>query len=249
VLGVFQKLAASRAQDHQGFFILNAFVECLPLEAWVDFLPSVWSVLFARLQSSKTVKFTKCLVVFISLLCCKHGPLTVVDSMAKVQPGIFEMLMKGVVCDAIPTVSGESEEKVLAVACARFVSEAPSIVGDHQTWAKLVTAATTTLEKSDDLKNAEAAARGETNDLDDALEAAEKNAGYAASYSKLSNASKKVTDPCADVADAKIHLAIAISKIAQAQPGVFGNVIAQNCPPEVQHALQQYCAAAGVGIV
>ena len=112
VLGVFQKLAASRAQDHQGFFILNAFVECLPLEAWVDFLPSVWSVLFARLQSSKTVKFTKCLVVFISLLCCKHGPLTVVDSMAKVQPGIFEMLMKGVVCDAIPTVSGESEEKV-----------------------------------------------------------------------------------------------------------------------------------------
>jgi|TARA_B110000977_G_scaffold188131_1_gene256005 hypothetical protein len=37
-------------------------------------------------------------------------------------------------------------------------------------------------------KNAEAAARGETNDLDDALEAAEKNAGYAASYSKLSSA-------------------------------------------------------------
>ena len=40
ILGVFQKLASSRAQDHQGFFILNAFVECLDLRAWADNLPA-----------------------------------------------------------------------------------------------------------------------------------------------------------------------------------------------------------------
>tara|TARA_B110000977_G_scaffold100003_1_gene131240 strand:+ start:15818 stop:18799 length:2982 start_codon:yes stop_codon:yes gene_type:complete len=248
ILGVFQKLAASRAQDHQGFFILNAFVECLPLAAWVAFLPSIWSVLFQRLQSSKTVKFTKCLVVFICVLCARHGTSTVSDSMAKVQPGIFEMLMKGVVCDAVPTVSGASEEKVIAVAVARFLSEAPSIISDHVTWAKLLTAATTTLEKSEEVKNAEAAARGESNDLDDALELAEKNAGYSASYSRLSNASRKEVDPCADVPDAKVHLAQKISQVSAQQPGVFGGAIRQNCPPEVQQALQGYCAAAGVGI-
>lgn len=32
VLGVFQKLIASRHTDHQGFFILNTIVESLPVE-------------------------------------------------------------------------------------------------------------------------------------------------------------------------------------------------------------------------
>jgi exportin-2 (importin alpha re-exporter) len=103
---VFQKLVSSRAQDHHGFFILNAFVEALPLPAWADKLPAIWGILFQRLQSSKTTKFSKCFVVFISLLAAKHGVVAVTESMAKVQPGIFEMVLTGVVTEAIANISG-----------------------------------------------------------------------------------------------------------------------------------------------
>jgi exportin-2 (importin alpha re-exporter) len=248
VLGVFQKLVASRAQDHQGFFILNAFVECLPLDAWAGHLPAIWGILFQRLQGSRTVKFTKCLVVFISLLAAKHSPAVVSESMAKVQPGIFEMVMKGVACDAIPTVAGAAEEKVVAVAGARFLSESGSIVADPQAWAKLLAAVVATLEKPDELKEQEALARGERLGLGDEADEMEKSGGYSASYSRLKNAARVETDPCADVPDAKIHLAVKIADAANQTPGGFAGTIARFCPEEVQRALAGYCAAAGVAL-
>ena len=124
VLGVFQKLVSSRAQDHQGFFILNALVECLPLEAYEGHLPAIWGILFQRLQSAKTQKFVKCLVVFTSLLVATRGVDAARRSMAEVQPGIFEMILCGVYVDAVATISGTVEVKVVAVASATIMRDA-----------------------------------------------------------------------------------------------------------------------------
>lgn len=88
LLGVFQKLIASKANDHQGFYLLNSIVEHMP--PWViitnseimffffffSFCPNglissisresinqyrkqIFILLFQRLQSSKTTKFIK----------------------------------------------------------------------------------------------------------------------------------------------------------------------------------------------
>ena len=248
VLGVFQKLAASRAQDHQGFFILNAFAECLPLDAWRAHLPAVWGVLFQRLQSSKTAKFTKCLVVFTCLLAAKHGPRCVEETMSAVQPGIFEMLMKGVVADAVPEVTGAAETKVVAVACARVLESSAGLKQDLGAWCKLLSAVVATLEKPQEVKDAEAAARGEGGDANAEAEAAESERGYAAAYNALRNAARRESDPCADVADPKQHLAQKLASASAQAPGVLGAAIAQHCPPEVQQALAAYCAAAGVAM-
>ena len=43
LLGVFQKLIASKAHDHEGFFILSSVVEFLPQSAFAQYLPKVWS--------------------------------------------------------------------------------------------------------------------------------------------------------------------------------------------------------------
>lgn len=43
VLGVFQKLIASKAHDHEGFFILNSLLEYLPMELYQQYLPNVRS--------------------------------------------------------------------------------------------------------------------------------------------------------------------------------------------------------------
>jgi len=248
VLGVFQKLAASRAQDHQGFFILNALAECLPLAAWRAHLPAVWGVLFQRLQTSKTAKFTKCLVVFTCLLCAKHGPGCVEETTAAVQPGIFEMLVKSVVAPAVPSVAGAVETKVVAVAVANVLSASAGIKGDLPAWCALLSAAVATLEKPQEAKDAEAAARGEGGDANAEAEAAESERGYAAAYNPLRNAARRESDPRADVADPKTHLAQKLAAVSAETPGVFGAAIAQHCPPEVQRALAAYCAAAGVAV-
>lgn len=60
VLGVFQKLLASRAHDHEGFFVLNSLMEFLPLDVFRGYLPTIWTLLFRRRASS---------VYLTSLLC------------------------------------------------------------------------------------------------------------------------------------------------------------------------------------
>jgi CAS/CSE protein, C-terminus len=53
VLGVFQKLLASRAHDHEGFFLLNSLMEFLPLDVFRGYLPTVWTLLFRRSAASQ----------------------------------------------------------------------------------------------------------------------------------------------------------------------------------------------------
>ncbi len=48
VLGVFQKLLASRAHFHEAFYILNALFEFLPLAALQPFVPTIWNLLLTR---------------------------------------------------------------------------------------------------------------------------------------------------------------------------------------------------------
>ena len=240
ILGVFQKLVSSRAQDHHGFFILNAFVEALPLPAWADKLPAIWGILFQRLQSSKTTKFSKCFVVFISLLAAKHGVVAVTESMAKVQPGIFEMVLTGVVTEAIANISGTVEEKVVAVAAAKFLTECPAVLAQDASWAKLLTAVVTMMERPAEHKGEE--------DLDAEAEEAEARAGYSAAYNALRQAARTETDPVPAVTDPKVNLAIALAAVSATQPGRIGSIVAGQCAPEVQQAIAGYCAQGGVAI-
>jgi hypothetical protein len=48
LLGVFQKLISSKAHDHEGFDILNAIVENLPISSYESYLPDVFKLLFSR---------------------------------------------------------------------------------------------------------------------------------------------------------------------------------------------------------
>ena len=58
VLGVFQKLLASRAHFHQAFYILNALFECLPLDALQPYIPTIWSLLFQKCAPSAIILTT-----------------------------------------------------------------------------------------------------------------------------------------------------------------------------------------------
>ena len=59
LLGVFQKLIASRANDHEGFYLLSSIVEYFPWSAMENNYKQIYMLLFQRLQTSKTTKFVK----------------------------------------------------------------------------------------------------------------------------------------------------------------------------------------------
>lgn len=238
VLGVFQKLVSSKAQDHQGFYILNSFVESLALEAWASYLPTIWSILFQRQQASRTAKFSSCLVVFTSALCVKHGPSSVIDSMNKVQPGIFDMILDNVISAEIAGVTGKIERKLTCVAAVKFLTECPSVIDRPGAFAKLITGVIDQCIKPDDAEP--------TGEDDDALlEEMEANAGYAASYSKLTQGAVKEIDPVPDVTDVRRFVAERLAQFSTTRS--IAPLIAQT-PQAVQAALGEYCRLAGARV-
>ena len=48
MLGVFQKLLASRAHFHEALAILGSLIESLPLSSVQPFLPTIWGLLFQK---------------------------------------------------------------------------------------------------------------------------------------------------------------------------------------------------------
>jgi exportin-2 (importin alpha re-exporter) len=47
---VFQKLIASKANDSYGFALISGIVQHLPPVTYQQYLPTVWQLLFTRLQ-------------------------------------------------------------------------------------------------------------------------------------------------------------------------------------------------------
>jgi exportin-2 (importin alpha re-exporter) len=184
VLGVFQKLVASRAHDHEGFRILATLVSQLDYAGCMaQFMPTIWQLLFSRLQSSRTAKFTRSLLLFLSLFVCKRGAQLVADSIDGVQPGLTLMLLQTVWLPTLPTISGGHEEKLVAVATARLLSgtkqlaapEAAELVG------RLLAALVGSLEGG-------AASGGEVGGDDGGADEEFAAGGYSAAYARLHNA-------------------------------------------------------------
>ena len=61
-----------------------------------QYMPTIWGLLFARLQSSRTAKFTRALLAFLALFVCKRGAQLVADSIDAVQPGLTVMILQTV---------------------------------------------------------------------------------------------------------------------------------------------------------
>jgi exportin-2 (importin alpha re-exporter) len=125
LLGVFQKLIASKTYDHEGFYLLQSMVEHLPPETLSNYIKQVFIVLFQRLTSSKTTKYVKSLLVFFFVYVIKNGGSQLISTVDSIQNGIF-----GMVCDSlivkdgtVQKISGATEKKIAAVGLTKLLCE------------------------------------------------------------------------------------------------------------------------------
>ncbi|CAI7733044.1 unnamed protein product [Closterium sp. NIES-53] len=243
VLGVFQKLIASKHSDHQGFFILNTVVEHLDHAALAPFVPTIWNLLFYRLQNSRTPKFVRGLLIFLSLFLVKHGVAPVVASVNAVQPGLFLQITAGVWAPGLPSICDAVETKLCAVAATDVLCECSELQADSAlpTWARLLDAVLTLLVQPREQREA---AQAEEPDVPDAEEI---TSGYAASYAQLHHAGKTEEDPVKDKTnDARQYLTVGLGALTARSPGRFGAVIQQGVSDANREALAQFCAGYGV---
>lgn len=127
VLGVFQKLIASKANDHHGFALMTGMIRALPLSAIQPYLPTVFQLLFQRLSSLKTHKFVREFIFFMSAVVCTHGAGQLFELVDAVQPNIIMMILDQVWLPGLASVNGTRERKVAAVALIKLVCDCPAL--------------------------------------------------------------------------------------------------------------------------
>ncbi|GBG65232.1 hypothetical protein CBR_g50023 [Chara braunii] len=242
VLGVFQKLLSSKQTDHHGLFILNTIVENLSLDVIQQHMAAIWSMLFYRLQNSRTVKLVKSIIIFMSLFVVKNGPISLVNGINAVQPGLFDGLLRSIWIASLPSISGKVETKLASVAMTRLMCEVPALLDDGSLglWASMLDATVTVLQKSDEEKEA-----GTPVDEEDL----EERGGYTVAYAKLYHASKAFEDPVPDVRDGKQFLATSLARLSASRPGRIPGVIQQSVPTPNREGLQELFRAANVTLV
>ncbi|KAJ1940532.1 importin-alpha export receptor, partial [Kickxella alabastrina] len=222
ILGVFQRLIASRTNDHHGFNLLLAITQFAPPAALKQYLKPILTLCLTRLQASRTTKFTRNFVHYAASVMCigaqsGAGVDVFFDAMDSIQPNLMATLLSNVLLEAVPKVIGRVERKTtvvgfgLMVASPRFQS-APTYVPlttavlDQLATMLMDTAIKETKSQADasaapaSSEDAAAAAAASTVAADEDLDSLEVEASeYQASYAKLATLGDIKIDPCPQI--------------------------------------------------
>ncbi|KAL6780583.1 hypothetical protein ACKKBF_B12565 [Auxenochlorella protothecoides x Auxenochlorella symbiontica] len=242
VLGIFQKLVASRALDHEGFLLLDAlYCGGVPLTALAPYTPHVWTLLFQRLQAARTAKFVRGFVVFTAAFAALHGPGELMQALEAVQAGIGLMILDTVIAPNLANVSGQWEEKLVVVGITKLIVEAPQLQAQENRGVagKLLDAL---LRLLDGTSSSAGASGDEAGDEEAGVGAG----GYSAAFAKLHNAQRVEPDPLPGIKDAGVFLAASLAKRGAAAPGTVPALVAAHVSADHQAKLASLASRAGV---
>ncbi|KEG15487.1 putative CAS/CSE/importin domain protein [Trypanosoma grayi] len=137
-LAIFRSLLQYKNYDHEGLNILTAIIIAYPKEIISSFMKSVYEALFQRLQTSRTPKYLRILIIFLSIVVVVHGADDVVAKVNLIQDGLFWMLFQRVWLPNVQKVMGTLERKVCVVALACLLGECSELQRNGETWATCV---------------------------------------------------------------------------------------------------------------
>ncbi|SCU86398.1 LAMI_0D01904g1_1 [Lachancea mirantina] len=221
VLGVFQRLIASKTHDVYGFELLEYVMTFTPVEKLQPHLKQVAVLLLQRLQNSRTEKYVKKFVVFIAILAHNLGSDFVVQFIDGVQDGLFPQIWQAFVMSSLPTIGNLLDRKIALVGILNIISGGSIFTSKYH---DLVVPSLDVLVKctvSESVVNLK-------NDFVD-LENLEEISTFGSSFSKLVSISDRRFDPVPDVDVAqgvKGYVAEALAKFNQSS----GNALAAMAP-------------------
>lgn len=235
VLGVFQKMIASKANDHEGFYLLQSLIVHYPRAYLQPSMAQIFTLLFQRLSSSKTTKYVKSLIVFFNFYAAKIGPNELIQLIDGIQNQMFGMVCQRVFITDVNKVSGEVDRKIVTVGMTKILCESETMIQQYSAhWQGMLQALIELFELPPDESNIEG---------DNFIEI-EDTAGYQVAYSQLNFATGNRDDPISEVPDGKRYLVERLSKMQQPQVKTF----LQQMPAHHQAALQKYAAQAGISL-
>ncbi|XP_015180909.1 PREDICTED: exportin-2 [Polistes dominula] len=230
LLGVFQKLIASKVNDREGFLLLQCIIEYFPPNTLEPYMKQIFVLLFQRLSSSKTTKFVQGLIVFFAYYIIRYNATSFINIIDQIQPQMFGMVVERVLLPDLQRVSGDIEKKITAVGISNLLTDCPAMFENpyNTFYPRILTALVEFFEFSHD----------QTLFPEDMITELEENMEYQVGYSQLAYAKMPKKDPLQSIGDARIHLAQGLGRLSPGQlPGLLGQISGPNAN-FVKHYLQ-----------
>ncbi|XP_037790286.1 exportin-2-like [Penaeus monodon] len=239
VLGVFNKLNASKTNDHEGFYLVQCMLLHMPKEVLNSYWNQIFAIMFRRLTSSKTTKYVKSLLVFFSLFACQHSGARLIQIIDSLQAGMFSMVVERLIVPDLQKVSGEIERKICAVGLSGLLADPTLYNGNYAAlWAPLLEAVVKLFECPEDSSLPNGEHFIEIEDIP----------AFQGSSARLMHAARSDIDPLkGQVENPPVFLAQQLSQLSQANPGTLQGRLAQ-MNTEVQAHIMKYLQMAGCSL-
>lgn len=241
LLGIFQKLLSSKANDQYGFHLLGTIITSLPSEMLSKYIHQIFLLIFQRLQSSKTTKYVKGVITFFCLFAIKYSASVLIQTIDRIQTNMFGMVLEKVIIADLPKVTDVADRKICAVGVTKILTEAPEMLQPNYVtfWPQLLLAVLTLLETPTNKDAVDA--NFEASVLPDLEES-----GFKTAYSQLYFATKKEFDPCSEITDVNLFIAKSLGALICANPNVRS--MCSGLQPEALATLTRYFHHAGIAI-
>ncbi|KAL7539729.1 hypothetical protein ACHAXR_009544 [Thalassiosira sp. AJA248-18] len=242
ILGVFQKLVSSKANELHAFDLLRGIAMYMPQEAFMPRMKDILQILMMKLQQSKTPKYVGLLTHFFALFVGKFGSQAYLDQLNQLQPGLGLMLLVQVWVPRLQAASpARLEAKTQMIGLTKLLCETPALLADtngQQIWSQLLACAVKIVCSPESHLTSLS-----VQDNDDDAEI-----GYDATFSVLHFATRPARDPFPDVQDAGALLVQSVGKLCASRPGQITPLITQGLSPDpkLSAGFDGLCQKAGV---
>lgn len=240
LLGIFQKLIASKATDHEALALLQTMIIHLPASELDARIREIFMLIFQRLTGSKTTKFVRHVLVCFSLYAFLRGAEVLASAVNQLQDKIFGMVIEKLYLADVKKVTSPIERRICTCGIIKIIAHLPLIDNGayNHLWAPLLLVLMEIFELPQEI----------VADEDDHFVDIAESLDFQAQYSKLNYASRKRDDPTREVGDLKSMLVASLANLSMKLPGFVPKALQENLDQGVVTCLMNYCKAANVTI-
>ena len=220
MLGVFQKLLSSKANQSSAFQLMSAILQYVPSQSLQPYMTNVFQLLLTSLQSRKSQpRFVQLISNFFALYVGKFGSQGFMDQSNSIQDGLAFMLIVEVwlpkIQKDLPT---KLDAKIQIIGLTKILCETGPALLAHPNGQQIFSQTLITIM----------AIITSPTTIDSAaafVEQDEIEISYDTTYSSLRYAMKAQVDPFSDITDPSLTFIQSLNELCQSQPGQFQPII------------------------
>jgi len=236
VLGIFQKMLASKLNQTYAFHLLETLISYTPQVAIEPYLRTILELLLRRLMENKTPNFMRQTTQMMLLMSAMYGGSNLYQLIESIQSSMTNMLITQVWTQVAENSAHIDAHimKQMVVGATKLLCET-AIAQDPQLWGVLLRLTVSLLDGGKEKADS---------GLEDMLE--EENREFDSTYSRLAYAQVPDAEPTEEMKQAPQYFATSLAALCKTHPGAYTSVIHSVLDDQGKKVLQNVISQTGV---